>query len=134
MQYNGLLEPYYRISPVTPTEENLNKLTPVMLSGVLGKIEQARQADRDGNSRAVGFFVGRATAIVDALRNDLDVLNGGMVARQYDNFYNELGIYLEQSVAEDNNAYLDKAEQIILRIADWWRTPELDSMPVQGNA
>jgi len=134
MEYNSLLEPYYRINPENTTEDNLNSFTPVMLSGVLRKIEQAHQAERDGNCRAIGFFIGRATSIVDALRDDLDLLHGGIVAQQYDNFYNQLNFYLEQSVAEDSSTYLDKAERIIGEIADWWRSPELDDMPVQGHA
>ncbi len=105
-----------------------------MLSGVLNKIAQARQADQDGNNRAVGFFVGRATAIIDALRDDLDLINGGMVAVQYDNFYNQLSQYLEQAVAENDNGYFEKAEKIIRHLADWWHSNDLENMPTLGNA
>ncbi len=134
MQYNGLLQPYYRISPVNKSEENLSEFTPLMLSGVLQKINQARQADKDGNCRAFGFFIGRASSIIDALRDDLDLLHGGLTTQQYDSFYSQLGFFLEQSVAENDNQYLEKAENIIGQIANWWQSPELDSMPVQGNA
>jgi len=134
MEHKGLLQAYYRITPINQTEDNLNKFTPVMLAGVLNKIAQARQANQDGNQRAVGFFIGRATAIVDALRDDLDLLHGGTVAIQYDSFYDQLCQYLEQAIAENNDQYLDKAEKIISRLADWWHSTDLENMPVQGNA
>lgn len=129
-----LLQPYARTRATSAPKGGLCKLTPMMLMGVLAKIDQARQAESEGNPVAKGFFLGRATAIIDALRDELDFERGGSVTEDYEKLYSHIDFCLQEAVSSGSEGALMAAEETILQASSWWQATSLDHLQPGGHA
>ena len=89
----------------------------MLINGVTDKIESALDADARGELTEKGFYLGRATGIVDALRNMLNPTTGGQTAQDLDVIYNHVDLCLQAATAPENNAYLHEAMEIMENLA-----------------
>lgn len=115
-----LLESYTRYTDPQTEAQPISQSTPMLLLGALYKIEQAREAHLQLNDAARGFYIGRATAIIDALRDGLDIENNASTARHYEEFYGLIDECLQKAVEGNPEKWLLMAQDAISRASDFW--------------
>ena len=134
MANTELIQSYVRRSQVEGEAQPSRDMTPMLILGVLRKIEQAREAQQQGNATAKGFFLGRATAIIDSLRNDLDLASGSQSARDYEEFYSLIDQCLQNSVTDRSDKWLDMAEDSVGKASSWWTFTQEAKHGLVGHA
>jgi flagellar protein FliS len=87
----------------------------------LKKIEQSHRALTAGRPVEAGFYVGRATSIVDALRDALDLESGGQMARDFDSIYDHIDTCLQVAVGDAAPEALDRAREAVCRLSALWQ-------------
>lgn len=115
-----LLESYTRHADPQTETLPVSQSTPMLLLGALYKIEQAREAHLQLNDASRGFYIGRATAIIDALRDGLDLENNSITARHYEEFYSLIDECLQKAVVDDPDKWLLMAQDAVSRASDFW--------------
>lgn len=93
--------------------DNRQDVIRLLLNGILAKIDAARDAEQRGALVEKGFYLGRATGIVDALRNMLDTRKGDQTALDLDTVYNHVDLCLQAATGSNSDHYLDEAAEII---------------------
>lgn len=89
----------------------------MLINGVTDKIESALDADARGELTEKGFYLGRATGIIDALRNMLNPATDDQTAKDLDVIYNHVDLCLQAATSPENNAYLHEAMEIMENLA-----------------
>ena len=116
-------------SDFTPTKYDI---VPLLLNGIIEKINQAKEAERAGCYAEKGFYLGRATGIIDALRNMLDTSED--ISKDLDNIYNHLDLLMQASAEDKASDYLDEALEIVESMSSF-AEPELSmDMPLAANS
>ncbi len=116
-------------SDFAPTKYDI---VPLLLNGIIEKINQAKEAERAGCYAEKGFYLGRATGIIDALRNMLDTSED--IAKDLDNIYNHLDLLMQASAEDKASDYLDEALEIVESMSSF-AEPELSmDMPLAANS
>lgn len=107
-------------------------IVPLLMNGIIEKINQAKEAERAGCYTEKGFYLGRATGIIDALRNMLNTQDE--IAADIDNIYNHLDLLMQASAEDKASGYLDEALEIVESMANF-AEPELSmEMPLAANS
>jgi flagellar biosynthetic protein FliS len=107
-------------------------IVPLLMNGIIEKINQAKEAERAGCYTEKGFYLGRATGIIDALRNMLNTQDE--IAADIDNIYNHLDLLMQASAEDKASGYLDEALEIVESMANF-AEPELPmEMPLAANS
>lgn len=130
----AFLEPYERSTPAPKATSSNSEIIPVLILGALKKIDQARQAHLKDGSVAKGFYIGRATSIIDALRDTLDVESGGENALDYDRVYQHIDNCLLIAVEEDLVEPLEHARNAICQISACWQASNCSTSLLKGTA
>lgn len=130
----AFLEPYVRSTESSSEATDKASLVQALIMSALKKIEQARQANMDGKPVQLGFYIGRATAIVDALRDALDLESGGQAAKDYDRVYEHIDLCLQIAVVEATEQTLGQAREAICHLAVCWRANRQASDLLSGTA
>lgn len=120
MATSQLLQTYLRQNQPQDESVSLRDMTPVLILGLLKKLQLAHGAFVAGDAMSTGFHLGRATSILDALRDDLDLVNGGTTARDYENLYGLIDECLQKAIHADTVHWLNLAEESVLKVSDWW--------------
>jgi len=128
------LEPYVRTTETTTDSNEKANLVQALIMSALKKIDQARHAHEEGKPVQAGFFIGRATAIVDALRDALDLEIGGQTARDFDQVYEHIDLCLQFAVLEATGETLAQARESICRLSVCWRSARHASTLLSGTA
>ena len=130
----AFLEPYEHatVSPI-PGDRRAELVWALIMSG-LKKIEQAHQAFEGGRPVEAGFYIGRATSIVDALRDALDLQAGGQKARDMDNIYEHIDTCLQIAVGDAAPEVLLKAREAVCRLSALWQAGQCDDALGSGTA
>jgi flagellar biosynthetic protein FliS len=116
-------------SDFAPTKYDI---VPLLLNGIIEKINQAKEAERAGCYAEKGFYLGRATGIIDALRNMLDTSED--ISKDLDNIYNHLDLLMQASAEDKASDYLDEALEIVESMSSF-AEPELSmDMPLAANS
>ena len=114
------LETYIRRQSNPADHLSTTDTTSALILGLLKKIEQARNAIDNHKPIQAGLYIGRATAIIDALRDDLDFQAGGQIARDYDRLYGLIDECLQKSTRNNAEAFLATAAEYVFKISNWW--------------
>ncbi len=114
------LQTYLRQTQPRSEAVPVREMTPMLLLGLLKKIAQTRSALRNRDLLSAGFYLGRATCIVDTLRNELDLESGDELALGYEQFYSLIDECLQKATKAEAEHYLDLAEEYLNRASDWW--------------
>jgi flagellar biosynthetic protein FliS len=116
-------------SDFAPTKYDI---VPLLLNGIIEKINQAKEAERAGCYAEKGFYLGRATGIIDALRNMLNTSED--IAQDLDNIYHHLDLLMQASAEDKASGYLDEALEIVESMSSF-AEPELSmDMPLAANS
>ncbi len=112
-----ILKEYSKMEDQYDIPPGQQEVIQMLVNGVVKKIEDALEADANGELTVKGFYLGRATGIIDALRNMLDTVNGGQTATDLDTIYNHVDLCLQAATEPANDAYLHEALEIMENIA-----------------
>ena len=89
----------------------------MLINGALDKIKQAKTAHDAGHMTEKGFHLGRATNIIDAIRNALDPVNGDQMTKDLDAIYERVDLCIQAAVEPEYMEYLEEALDIMENIA-----------------
>ncbi len=103
------------------------EIVPMLLNGIIDKINQAKEAERAKSYAEKGFYLGRATGIIDALRNMLNMSDE--LSNDLDNIYGHLDLLMQASTEDKASGYLDEALEILEGITSYWEPMSMD-MPL----
>ncbi|NNJ92023.1 MAG: flagellar protein FliS [Gammaproteobacteria bacterium] len=106
------------------------EIVPMLLNGIIDKINQAKEAERAKSYAEKGFYLGRATGIIDALRNMLNMSDE--VSNDLDNIYSHIDLLMQASTEDNASEYLDEALEILEGITGYWEPMSME-MPL-GSA
>lgn len=93
----------------------------LLMESAIEKISLARHHCYQQQSVEQGFFIGRATAVVDALRERLDFSHGQQAAQEFDKLYAHVDQCLQTAVTTGNVAPLDEALRWLEQVHDIWQ-------------
>jgi len=107
------------------------EIVPMLLNGIIDKINQAKEAERAKSYAEKGFYLGRATGIIDALRNMLNMSDE--VSNDLDNIYSHLDLLMQASAEDTSSDYLDEALEILEGVTSYWEPMTLEMPLSSGN-
>lgn len=113
----ALLKDYTTMEEHYDVQPGKQEIILMLLNGVSQKIDDAKDAQTRGELVEKGFYLGRATAIVDGLRNMLSLNNGDPLSEDLNVVYNHVDLCLQAATGNDSDHYLDEAAEIIDNIA-----------------
>jgi flagellar protein FliS len=130
----AFLEPYSRSTSDASSGTDHGDLIQALILSALRKVDQARRAHETGQPVEKGFYIGRATSVVDALRDALDMDSGGQTARDFDRVYAHIDLCLQLAVHEEALEPLDRAREAVAHLAACWRAASCRSSVLKGTA
>ena len=95
-----------------------HQLVLLLMENAISKLSKAKQCDNLGKLAEKGFLIGRITAIIDGLRDCLDMSYDE--GYQFDDFYNEIDIALENAVVENGTERLTEVISALMEIKEIW--------------
>lgn len=104
------------------------QLTRMLMSTGLDRIAQARGATERGDMAAKGERIGKAIAIVDALRTSLDHSAGGELADNLAALYDYMQRRLLEANLKSDADMLDEVASLLRDILDGW-----DAIPPEAR-
>ena len=120
----ALLEPYEHSTAAPEQSDYRAELAQALIMSALKKIGQAGQALETERPVEAGFYIGRATSIVDALRDALDLESGGQTARDFDCIYNHIDNCLQIAVGEAAPDALVRAREAVCQLSALWQAEQ----------
>ena len=96
-----------------------HQLVLLLMENAISKLSKAKQCDNLGKLTEKGFLIGRTTAIIDGLRDRVD-LSLGENAFDFDDFYNEIDMSLEAAVVEEGTETLNQVITALMEIKEIW--------------
>ena len=106
-----------------------HRLVVMMMDGALERLATARGLMSHGPSADKAQLLHRAVAIIDELRNSLNVKAGGAIAANLDALYEYMGTRLVQANASNKPELLDEVSRLLNEIRAAWL-----QIPAQGRA
>ncbi|MDN5849940.1 MAG: flagellar export chaperone FliS [Nitrococcus sp.] len=103
-------------------------LTGMLMSTALDRIAQARGAIKRADAPAKGERIGKALAIVDALRTSLDHKTGGELADNLAGLYEYMQHRLLAANLNSDAGALDEVARLLREIKDGW-----DAIPPEAR-
>jgi len=130
----AFLEPYVRSTEIPPQAADGDQLIQILFLSALKKIDQAQEAKRSGRQTEQGFYIGRTTSIVDALRDALDMDAGGQAAQDYDRVYDHIDLCLQIAAREPESEALAHAREALCQLSACWRANSCKTVLIKGTA
>lgn len=107
-----------------------HRLIVMLMDGALERIAAARGLmSHSGGGGEKAQLLQRAVAIIDELRNSLNVKAGGSVAANLDALYEYMCMRLTQANASNKPEWLDEVSRLLNEIRSAWL-----QIPAQGRA
>ncbi len=118
---SAMLKEYSAIGVQTGVEDaNAHRLILMLMNGALDKINTAtgfiQRNDRPGKAQNIS----RAIAIIDGLRDSLDMEAGGEIAINLDNLYEYMTLRLSEANISDDVALLAEVHRLMSQIKNGW--------------
>ncbi len=117
----AFLNPYLRTEDPPESPESSSDLVQILILSALQKLEQARMAHDSGRWVEKGFYLGRASGIVDALHDVLQLESAGPSARELGRIYNQIPLYIQTATLEENQGAVARAREAICRLSACWQ-------------
>lgn len=90
----------------------------LLMENAINKLSKAKKCHYTGKSEEKGFLIGRTTAIIDGLRERLDLsIDDG---RQFDILYNEMNIALDDCIGDENTDRLEQVINTLIELKGLW--------------
>jgi flagellin-specific chaperone FliS len=129
------MEPYARVDIDKSPRASQVEIVQVLIVSALHKIDEARSAHQAGRPVEKGFYLGRATVVVDTLRDALDVEGGGTMAQDFDRVYEHIDLCLQLAVTEpDAETPLASARDAISQLSACWHAANVPPSLLKGTA
>ena len=97
-----------------------HRLVVMLMDGALERIATARGQMSHGGGAEKAQLLHRAVAIIDELRNSLNLKAGGAVAANLDSLYEYMGMRLVQANASNKPEWLDEVSRLLTEIRSAW--------------
>ncbi len=97
-----------------------HQLIQMLYDGVLARLAAAKGCMQRRQLAEKGVFVGKALAIIAALRGWLDKEKGGEIAENLDRLYDYMGRRLMQAHRDNDSAILDEVAGLLREIKQGW--------------
>ena len=97
-----------------------HRLVVMLMDGALERIAAASGMMKNGNGVEKAQLLHRAVAIVDELRNTLNLKEGGVIAANLDSLYEYMCRRLMQANAENKPEWLDEVSRLLGEIRWAW--------------
>ena len=117
----ALLEPYQHGGATSADSGYGTDVIRALILSAQRKIEQARLALEAERPVEAGFYIGRTTSIVDALRDALDIESGGQMARDFDCIYEHIDACLQVAVCDVAPQALRQAREAVSQLSVLWQ-------------
>ncbi len=130
----ALLEPYEHTATAPEQNDHRAELVRALIMSALKKIDQSSQALKAERQVEAGFYIGRATAIVDAMRDALDMNSGGEMARDFDCIYDHIDTCLQIAVGEAAPEALARAREAVCQLSALWQAEQCTHVLGAGTA
>ncbi|MBT4836596.1 MAG: flagellar protein FliS [Methylococcales bacterium] len=111
---------------------NPNTLTTLLLNAAIEKVSDAKQCHEEKRFAKKGFLIGRATAIVDGLRDRLD-MSQGEIAGEFEQFYSDIDNALQESIEDDGVQALTDIVNALTEIRNLWQDVVTEIEVAQGT-
>ena len=106
-----------------------HRLVVMLMDGALDRIATARGLMSHGGVAETAQLLQRAIAIIDELRNSLNIKAGGELAHNLDALYEYMCMRLVQANAANKPEWLDEVSRLLNEIRSAWL-----QLPAQGRA
>jgi len=130
----ALLEPYEHSSSAPTADSRRVEMVQVLIMSGLKKIDQAHKALVGDRPVEAGFYIGRATSIVDAMRDVLDMDSGGQMAKDFDSIYDHIDTCLQIAVGEAAPEALSRAREAVCQLSALWQAEQCTDALGAGTA
>ncbi len=98
-----------------------HRLIDMLFDGLLERITQAKGAMQFKNVELKGSRINSAISIVNGLRENLNLDNGGELAENLDALYIYIQGILSKAHQDDNESLLDEAAMLVNNIHSAWK-------------
>ena len=106
-----------------------HRLVVMMMDGAMERIATARGLMQNGGGAEKAQLLHRAVAIIDELRNSLNIKAGGAIATNLDALYDYMCVRLMQANASNKPEWLDEVSRLLGEVrAAWLEALLQDSM------
>jgi flagellar protein FliS len=92
----------------------------MLLDGALERLAGIRLAIQERNTAEKARLVSRCVAIIDELRNSLDLKAGGEIARNLDSLYDYCWRQLLKASSQNRTAEVDEVSRLLNEIRSAW--------------
>jgi flagellar protein FliS len=106
----------------------------MLMNGALERIAKARGCILNKSYVEKAQLIHRAVAIVDELRNSLNLKAGGDIANNLDQLYDYMCRKLLQATVENNVTVLDEVSKLLQGIRDTWEQIPKAQQRIPGAA
>ena len=98
---------------------NPNRLITLLMDSAIEKVTFAIDCHKEQKFTKKGFYIGRATLIVDGLNDRLD-MSMGDIAKDFEMFYAKIDESLQIAVMDDAVAPLEEVQNALVLIRNLW--------------
>jgi flagellar protein FliS len=106
-----------------------HRLIVMLMDGALERIAAARGHMANGSAAEKAQLLQRAVAIIDELRNSLNLKAGGELSHNLDALYEYMCMRLTQANSANKPEWLDEVSRLLTEIRSAWL-----QIPAQGRA
>lgn len=111
------------------TEEiSSHQIISLLMDGALERIDQAKAAYESENREELEILLQKLIAIINGLRNSLDLEKGGEIAENLDSLYEYMVISITNSEYEALPKVLQETSKLVAEIKDGWDKMDLGSI------
>ena len=131
----GALESYQNVGLRSAVlEASPHQIVQMLFDGALDRIAQARGYMQRGQIAEKGRHLGRAVAILNGLRHDLDMERGGEISANLDALYDYMTRRLLEANVKNDPQVLDEVSGLLREIRDAWAQIPMEyrERPVQA--
>jgi len=94
----------------------------LLMEGAMEKIQKAKTCHEQQKAGEKGFYLGRATAIIDSVRDRLaSLLLGASMEVELQSGYDHVDLMLQQAIEEPQLASLDNSLNILAILHESWK-------------
>ena len=97
-----------------------HRLVVMMMDGAMERIASARGLMQNGGGAEKAQLLHRAVAIIDELRNSLNLKAGGAIATNLDALYDYMCQRIMQANAQNKPEWLDEVSRLLSEIRSAW--------------
>lgn len=116
------------------TEEiSSHQIISLLMDGALERIEQAIQAQQSGNQADLEILTNKLVAIINGLRNSLNMSAGGEIAENLDALYEYMIEKITQSARSNKVSAFQECGRLLSKVKEGWDQMAMEFIAVPEN-